>query len=35
MNLHIQKLYLDTSVYGGFYDDKFEEDTRILFIKSI
>ena len=33
MNLHIQKLYLDTSVYGGFYDDKFKEDTRILFEK--
>ena len=25
------KLYLDTSVYGGYYDDEFEEDTRMLF----
>ena len=25
------KLYLDTSVYGGFYDKEFEKDTRVLF----
>ncbi len=25
------KLYLDTSVYGGYYDDEFMDDTRLLF----
>lgn len=25
------KLYLDTSIYGGYYDDEFKEDTRLLF----
>lgn len=29
----IQKLYLDTSVIGGYYDSEFEEDTKILFNK--
>jgi len=26
-------LYLDTSVFGGYYDDVFERDTRFLFSK--
>ena len=26
-----QRLYLDTSVFGGYYDDEFEEFTRPLF----
>jgi hypothetical protein len=26
-----QRLYLDTSVYGGYYDDEFSEQTRPLF----
>jgi len=26
------KLYLDTSVYGGYYDDEFMEDTQDLFL---
>ena len=30
---HIQRIYLDTSVIGGYYDTEFEEDTRILFEK--
>jgi predicted nucleic acid-binding protein len=29
----IPKLYIDTSVFGGFYDLEFEEDTQILFEK--
>ena len=26
-------LYIDTSVFGGYYDDVFERDTRFLFSK--
>lgn len=26
-----QRIYLDTSVYGGYYDDEFEEFTKPLF----
>ncbi len=26
-----QRIYLDTSVYGGYYDDEFQEFTRPLF----
>ena len=26
-----QRLYIDTSVFGGYYDDEFEEFTRPLF----
>jgi predicted nucleic acid-binding protein len=26
-------LYLDTSVIGGYYDDEFQDDTRLLFEK--
>tara|TARA_B100001093_G_C26549467_1_gene893850 strand:- start:304 stop:765 length:462 start_codon:yes stop_codon:yes gene_type:complete len=26
----IRKLYIDTSVVGGYYDDEFKEDTRAL-----
>jgi len=26
-----QRIYIDTSVIGGFYDDEFQEDTRALF----
>ena len=26
-----QRIYIDTSVIGGFYDDEFEEHTRLLF----
>jgi len=33
MQNHIQQIYLDTSVIGGYYDDEFEEDTQILFEK--
>jgi hypothetical protein len=29
----VLKLYLDTSVFGGFYDLEFEEETQILFEK--
>ncbi len=29
----IAKLYLDTSVFGGYYDVEFDEDTQILFEK--
>ncbi len=29
----IPKIYLDTSVFGGYYDAEFEEDTQILFEK--
>ena len=25
------KLYLDTSIFGGFFDEEFEEDTELLF----
>ena len=27
------KIYLDTSVFGGYYDTEFEEETQILFEK--
>ena len=33
MQSRIQQIYLDTSVIGGYYDEEFEEDTRILFEK--
>ncbi|MDP4218060.1 MAG: PIN domain protein, partial [Bacteroidota bacterium] len=33
MESRIQRIYLDTSVIGGYYDTEFEEDTRILFEK--
>ncbi len=33
MESRIQRIYLDTSVIGGYYDGEFEEDTRILFEK--
>lgn len=33
MNEKIPKLYIDTSVFGGFYDVEFEEDTQMLFEK--
>ena len=33
MQIHLQNLYLDTSVFGGYYDEEFEEDTRMLFEK--
>ena len=33
MESRIQRIYLDTSVIGGYYDSEFEEDTRILFEK--
>jgi predicted nucleic acid-binding protein len=26
-----QRIYLDTSVFGGFFDDEFEEFTKPLF----
>jgi hypothetical protein len=33
MNERIARLYLDTSVFGGYYDAEFSEDTQILFEK--
>jgi predicted nucleic acid-binding protein len=33
MDKKIPKIYLDTSVFGGYYDIEFEEDTQILFEK--
>ena len=33
MNDRVAKIYLDTSVFGGYYDLDFEEDTQILFEK--
>ncbi|MBI4648903.1 MAG: hypothetical protein HY738_20530 [Bacteroidia bacterium] len=33
MKEKIPKIYLDTSVIGGYYDADFEEDTQILFEK--
>lgn len=33
MNERVAKIYLDTSVIGGFYDSEFEEETKILFEK--
>ena len=33
MDVRIPKIYLDTSVFGGYYDTDFEEDTKILFEK--
>ena len=33
MNERVPKIYLDTSVFGGYYDTDFEEDTQILFEK--
>ena len=29
----VAKIYLDTSIFGGFYDSEFEEETHILFEK--
>ncbi len=29
--MHIQRIYLDTSVIGGYFDDEFREKTRRLF----
>ena len=26
-----QRIYIDTSIVGGFFDDEFEEDTKIFF----
>ena len=31
MSTKIQRIYLDTSVVGGYFDEEFEEDTRVLF----
>jgi predicted nucleic acid-binding protein len=33
MTERVAKIYLDTSVFGGYYDPDFEEDTLILFEK--
>ena len=33
MNDRVAKIYLDTSIFGGFYDSDFEEETQILFEK--
>ena len=33
MDEKVAKIYLDTSVFGGYYDLDFEEDTQILFEK--
>ena len=35
MNDRVSKIYLDTSVFGGYFDSDFEEDTQILFEKII
>ena len=29
--MHVQRIYLDTSVIGGYFDDEFREKTRRLF----
>jgi predicted nucleic acid-binding protein len=29
--VHVQRIYLDTSVIGGYFDDEFREKTRRLF----
>ena len=28
-----QRLYIDTSIFGGYYDSKFEEFTKPLFAR--
>ena len=33
MKDRVAKIYLDTSIFGGFYDSEFEEETLILFEK--
>jgi predicted nucleic acid-binding protein len=33
MKDRVSKIYLDTSVFGGYFDPMFEEDTQILFEK--
>jgi predicted nucleic acid-binding protein len=33
MGKKIPKIYLDTSVFGGYYDIEFEDDTQLLFEK--
>ena len=30
-----QRIYIDTSVIGGYYDDEFEEHTKSLFDRII
>ncbi|MCL1946187.1 MAG: hypothetical protein FWF51_03415 [Chitinivibrionia bacterium] len=29
----VTSLYLDTSIFGGYYDEIFMQDTRLLFEK--
>lgn len=33
MDAKILNLYLDTSVFGGYHDIEFEEETKVLFEK--
>jgi predicted nucleic acid-binding protein len=33
MNKKITSLYLDTSIFGGYYDEVFAQDTQLLFQK--
>ena len=30
-----QRIYIDTSVFGGYYDKEFEDDTRLFFKRII
>ena len=34
MTERVAKIYLDTSVFGGYYDLDFEEDTQTIDIRS-
>lgn len=27
----IQRIYIDTSIVGGYFDEEFKEDSRMLF----
>ena len=31
LNMHKLRIYIDTSVVGGYYDDEFSADTKKLF----
>jgi len=31
MTMKKQRIYLDTSVLGGYFDDEFQEFTKLLF----
>jgi hypothetical protein len=33
MTHHVQRIYVDTSVFGGYYEQEFEIHSKLLFQK--